>query len=233
MQPELQAIVGHEATQLMRFETEHRGYRDKVGVRADCMSAALAGWKRRCPAIERRRAIDTINSFFDIAQLAFAEIEKETPMLDLTAELDHSEGMRPCELNLIASGEGVGRSTATDPVPVEVQTFESPFGKARVVLFSDGTPWFVAKDVCESLGLSGGSMSRHVDRLNWEQRQTLTINVNSTDCILKQLYSGRGSPRLIVITRGGFNTMLRESRKPIAREYCQWVDNVVLPALPS
>jgi hypothetical protein len=33
-------------------------------------------------------------------------------------------------------------------VPVEVQTFEFPFGKARVVIFSDGTPWFVARDVC-------------------------------------------------------------------------------------
>lgn len=115
-------------------------------------------------------------------------------------------------------------------MPVEVQTFESPFGKARVVLFSDGTPWFVAKDVCEGLGLGTKQVSRHLARLKDNQKQMLRNNPN-TITVIRELMSGPGRPEFNLISRGGFNDMVLESRKPVAREYRQWVTDKVLPAL--
>jgi hypothetical protein len=79
--------------------------------------------------------------------MPFTAIAEETPMLDLTAE--------PTDIYTEVAEETAARLAAAvgDPVPVEVETFESPFGKARVVKFTDGSSWFVAKDVCEGLGL--------------------------------------------------------------------------------
>lgn len=116
-------------------------------------------------------------------------------------------------------------------MPVEVQTFESPFGKARAVIFSDGTPWFVAKDVCEGLGLSGGSMSTHMGQLKPEQKQVIDLSSCSKASIKEALYAGRRAGRLMLISRGGFNDLVLESRKPVARKYRLWVTDGVLPAL--
>lgn len=114
-------------TQLMRFETEHRGFRDMVGIRADCIDAALAGWKRRGRVVAQRHAIDTINAFFDITQHALPATPKETPMLDLKSSVTtlidnanaHNEAGRfdPREVAYLATVEG----EAAAPVPVEVQ----------------------------------------------------------------------------------------------------------------
>lgn len=119
------------------------------------------------------------------------------------------------------------------PVPVDVQTFESPFGKARAVIFSDGTPWFVAKDAAEGLGLNVKGTSSHVRHLKDDQKQLLDRSLISNDIprgLLLEIF-GDFAPRVLLITRGGFNDMVMESRKPVAREYRQWVTDEVLPAL--
>ncbi|WP_234853387.1 BRO-N domain-containing protein [Paracoccus everestensis] len=116
-------------------------------------------------------------------------------------------------------------------MPVEVQTFSSPFGKARVVMFSDGTPWFVAKDVCEGLGFSiDKGVTNHLLRLDKAQKQTLSLSRISNAGLIRDL-GGHKVRFLVLITRGGFNDMVLESRKPVAREYRQWVTDKVLPAL--
>lgn len=115
-------------------------------------------------------------------------------------------------------------------MPVEVQTFESPFGKARAVIFSDGTPWFVAKDVCEGLGLSTACVAQHLKKLAEDQRMVLRRGtLNSNEGVLCALM-GNNVQMLSLISRGGFNDLVLESRKPVAREYRQWVTDEVLPA---
>lgn len=226
MQPELQAVVGYEATQLMRFETEHRGYRDMVGVRADCLAAALDGWKRRGETAAQRHAINTINNFFDIAQMSFTATTEETPMLDLAAE--------QTDIYTEVAEETAARLSAAlgDPVPVEVQTFESNFGKTRVVMFSDGTPWFVAKDVCEALGMN---ISKGASNLTWRlhngQKMKAKLPLISNRGQTLDLGEAKMVRHLLLINRGGFNDMVLESRKPVAREYRQWITDTVMPAL--
>lgn len=117
-------------------------------------------------------------------------------------------------------------------VPVEVQTFESPFGKARTVIFSDGTPWFVAKDVCEGLGLhSSAGVSDILRRLKPEQKQNLSRGQISNLTVRQGVLDHPNTPSIYLISRGGFNDLVLESRKPVAREYRQWVTDEVLPAL--
>ena len=146
-------------------------------------------------------------------------------MLDLTAEL-----MKPVDIYTEVAAQVQERMA--DPVPVEVQTFESPFGKARVVMFSDGTPWFVAKDVCEGLGLNGVTKD-HTRRLRSDQKTLLRYSGVSKHPELYTLIpeAARGAWSMTLINRGGFNDLILESRKPAAREYRQWVTDKVLPAL--
>ncbi|MFN3711841.1 MAG: Bro-N domain-containing protein [Alishewanella aestuarii] len=112
-----------------------------------------------------------------------------------------------------------------------MQTFESPFGKARAVIFSDGTPWFVAKDVVEGLGLKL-PVGNHINRLDNQQKCVIRQANVSTNSPCMVLFTG-GVTSLSLVTQGGYNTLIRESRKPVARDYCRWVDNEVLPALQN
>ena len=55
----------------------------------------------------------------------------------------------------------------------QLQCFEnSMFGRVRVIE-RDGEPWFVAKDVCECLGLD--QVSRACDRLDEDERGLLKV----------------------------------------------------------
>lgn len=131
--------------------------------------------------------------------------------------------------NIAAPSHPPAPAAAEQPVPVEVQTFESPFGKARTVIFSDGTPWFVAKDVCEGLGLKL-PVGNHTNRLDSQQKCVIRQASVSSNSPCRVLFTG-GVTSLSLISRGGFNDLVLESRKPVAREYRQWVTDEVLPAL--
>lgn len=59
-------------------------------------------------------------------------------------------------------------------LPINIYENES-FGRVRIILI-DGAPWFVAKDVCDSLGLSDAR--RAVERLE-EDEWSLTTVIDS------------------------------------------------------
>lgn len=140
----------------------------------------------------------------------------------------------PLRGNQLALVDEEPEVVAEVPVPVDVQTFESPFGKARAVIFSDGTPWFVAKDVIAGLGLQahGYSPSNHLARLAQDQKQTIKRSHISNVRLRDELMPLDGKAySMSLISRGGFNDLVLESRKPVAREYRQWVTDEVLPSL--
>lgn len=57
---------------------------------------------------------------------------------------------------------------------IEIQAFNHPlFGEIRVIN-QNGEPWFIAKDICDSLGLS--QVSRAVSSLDNDEKNTLTIS---------------------------------------------------------
>jgi prophage antirepressor-like protein len=91
-------------------------------------------------------------------------------------------------------------------------------GKSVRTVMKDGQPWWVAKDVCEVLGLSDGRKS--VNLLDEDERNSVPV----IDAM------GRSQETLIVNEPGLYSLILR-SRKPEAKAFKRWVTHEVLPSI--
>lgn len=93
------------------------------------------------------------------------------------------------------------------------------FGEARVrTLVIDVEPWFVAKDVCEVLGIVNHKDA--VSRLS----NTMKSGVAITDPHGRQQYTN-------IISEPGLYKLIFQSRKPEAEAFADWVAEEVLPAI--
>lgn len=98
--------------------------------------------------------------------------------------------------------------------------FSSPdYGTIRALTI-DGEPWFVAKDVCDALGLS--NVTEALRRLDLDE-------FSSTEVIDSV---GRSQSTRIVSEPGLYGLVL-SSRKPEAKAFQRWVKHDVLPAIRS
>lgn len=89
----------------------------------------------------------------------------------------------------------------------------------RVITDEQGEPWFVAADVCSTLGI--GNVSQALSRLDADE---------------KTLISNEGAPAggpqsLKLINEAGLYTLVLGSRKPEAKRFKRWVTHEVLPAI--
>ena len=101
-----------------------------------------------------------------------------------------------------------------------VQVFNNEdFGEIRALTI-DSEPWFVAKDVCDALGLS--NVGQAIASLDDDERDTITINDGTS-----------GNPNKAIITEGGLYSLVLRSRKPEARAFKRWVTHDVLPSIRS
>ncbi len=98
---------------------------------------------------------------------------------------------------------------------MEILPFEhEDFGKLRVIS-QDGEPWFVAKDVCEALGVDTSHVRRGLDD---DEVATLPN------------WQGKGAAPLIV-SEAGLYALILKSRKPEAKSFKRWVTHEVLPSI--
>jgi hypothetical protein len=81
----------------------------------------------------------------------------------------------------------------------------------------DGTPWFVASDVCSALGLE--NTSHAVDRLDSDEK-----GITNSDTL-------GGTQKVIIINEPGLYRLLFKSRKAEAKAFQRWVYHEVLPAI--
>ena len=88
----------------------------------------------------------------------------------------------------------------------------------RTMKDSDDKIWFVAKDVCDVLGL--GNARQAISSLDDDEKNTVTINDGN-----------RGNPNMNCVNESGLYTLIFQSRKPEARKFRKWVTNEVLPNL--
>lgn len=88
--------------------------------------------------------------------------------------------------------------------------------KVRTVVV-DGAIWFVAKDVCDVLGL--GDVSKATSRLDEDERGTNTVRTPS------------GDQSMLVISEPGLYSLILTSRKEEAKRFKKWVTAEVLPAI--
>jgi prophage antirepressor-like protein len=92
-------------------------------------------------------------------------------------------------------------------------------GSAEVrTLTIDGQPWFVAKDVCQAIGITNHSQA--LDRLDEDESRGYVIDTPLG-----------GNQTINCINESGLYHLLLTSRRPEARPFRKWVTNVVLPAL--
>ena len=97
---------------------------------------------------------------------------------------------------------------------LQVFSFE---GKETRVVDVNGEPWFVAKDICEILGIvnSSDAISSLLDNEK---------GVATTDTI-------GGKQSVSIISESGMYKMIFKSRKPEAEKFTTWVTSEVLPAI--
>lgn len=82
----------------------------------------------------------------------------------------------------------------------------------------DGEPWFVAKDVCEVLGIT--NVTKALYGLDDDEKDFFTISkVN------------HGTPKRVIINESGLYSLILRSRKPEAKRFKKWVTSEVLPSI--
>lgn len=90
------------------------------------------------------------------------------------------------------------------------------FGSVHNVVIK-GEPWFVAKDVCEILGLTN---SRKATSTLDEEEKGVTI-----------CDTPGGKQQLTIINESGLYSLILKSRKPEAKAFKKWVTSEVLPSI--
>jgi anti-repressor protein len=90
--------------------------------------------------------------------------------------------------------------------------------KVRVVIDKHGNPWWVAKDVCDVLGI--GNVSDALSRLDDDEKNTIVLNDGN-----------RGNPNMTVVNESGLYALIMTSRKPEAKAFKKWVTSEVLPSI--
>lgn len=97
-----------------------------------------------------------------------------------------------------------------------VQVFAFEQQEVRIVE-QDGVPWWVAKDVCDVLGL--GNITETLRNLDEDEL---------TSVILK---SGGQDREMRLVSEAGLYSLILRSRKPEAKRFKRWVTHEVLPAI--
>ena len=100
----------------------------------------------------------------------------------------------------------------------EIQTFNFNATPLRALTDENGEPWFVAKDVCDILGLEN-SRKATAD-LDPDERNTVTISDGIP-----------GNPNKTIISEPSLYKLIMRSRKPEAKEFQRWVTHEVLPTI--
>ncbi|MGC4060124.1 MAG: BRO family protein [Aquabacterium sp.] len=104
------------------------------------------------------------------------------------------------------------------PVPaVTLRPFDWQGMALRSFMDDKGVPWFVAKDVCDALGLS--NTARALARLDDDERGVTTVNTLGGDQVMS------------TINESGFYALVQRSRKPEAKVFKRWLTHDVLPAI--
>jgi anti-repressor protein len=100
----------------------------------------------------------------------------------------------------------------------EILPFANGTWNIRALRDEQGDPWFVAKDVCDALGIRSDTV-----RLILDPDDISNINPNSIGV------AGGRSP--LIISEPGLYGLVMKSRKPEAKAFQRWVTHDVLPTI--
>jgi len=93
------------------------------------------------------------------------------------------------------------------------------FGAVRVLRDENNEPWFVAKDVCDVLGIQNS-------------RRAVKEMVDEDDVRKTYITDNLGrNQEAIIINESGLYSLILRSNKPQAKKFKKWVTSEVLPAI--
>ena len=98
----------------------------------------------------------------------------------------------------------------------EMEIFKFKEAQVRVVV-QNGEPWFVAKDICDTLGLSNNRMS--LERIDNDEKGVSLIDTLG------------GTQELQTVNEYGLYSLVLGSRKPEAKEFKRWITHEVIPSI--
>lgn len=90
--------------------------------------------------------------------------------------------------------------------------------EVRTLIDENGVVYFVAKDVCEVLGIE------------WKGSHTLGY-LDDDEKGSHKIGTPRGEQEMLCITESGLYTLILRSNKPEAKRFRRWVTHEVLPAI--
>ena len=103
-----------------------------------------------------------------------------------------------------------------------IQVFNYDGSRPVRTVDRDGEVWFVAKDVCDVLGL--GNPSEAIRPLDDDEKMTL----NNSEGHSRQR---GGAQRLNIVNEPGLYKLIFKSRKTEAKKFTRWVTHEVLPSI--
>lgn len=95
--------------------------------------------------------------------------------------------------------------------------FKYEQNEIRVIQDKQGEPWWVAKDVCEVLGIS--THRDAIQKLDDDERGSFKVDTLG------------GQQEMSIISESGLYTLILRSNKPEAKPFRKWVTSEVLPAI--
>lgn len=98
-----------------------------------------------------------------------------------------------------------------------LQTFDFAPGVALRSITKDSAPWFVAKDICDALGLA--DRNKAVQGLDPDEKGTNTVPTPG------------GPQSVVTVSESGLYALVLRSRKPAAKAFQKWITGTVLPTL--
>lgn len=98
----------------------------------------------------------------------------------------------------------------------DVRLFEFEEKEVRVQMI-DNAPWWVAKDVCDNIGLSDVSMS--MQRLDDDEK------------LIQKLFVSGQERDVWLINESGLYSLILTSNKPEAKKFKKWITAEVLPSI--
>ena len=100
----------------------------------------------------------------------------------------------------------------------QLQVFNNTeFGQVRTMII-DGSPWFVAKDVCECLDINNSRQA--LARLDSDEKNSVILNDGTP-----------GNPEKGIVNEYGLYSLVLSSRKPSAKAFKRWITHEVIPAI--
>ena len=116
------------------------------------------------------------------------------------------------------------------------------------IIMRDGEPWWVAKDVCDILGLSNPTkvlkaldddekMTLTFSSLHDDEKMTVRISdVNDDEKIALRFSDGHSRKRggaqfLNLVSESGLYTLIIRSNKPEAKQFKRWITHEVIPSI--